>query len=159
MDWYVVIARPQREADASYWLRRRGIEVFWPRCWHTWSRDGHTTSELRSYFPPYLFAAGSIAAIRSTPHVLDVICEAGEVYTLSLETMMRLRSLFDPDGVQPPSPRTAKHLRKVLRTVKPDLRAHFIATLDRLDDNGRMRVQKHRAVRLTEIGKSYEYAI
>lgn len=143
--WYLIITEPNRESDAAWHLRRQHYAVFYPRCWHTWSRDGITTSELRPYFPGYLFAAivagaQSVGQIRDTIGVAAVRYEAGEAYQLPRETLFALRRHFDPDGVEPLPPRTAKHLRKLLRGVKGAIRDELLAVVERISDRGNVRV-------------------
>ena len=155
--WYVVLTNANREADAAYRLKRAGYSVFFPRRWHTWSRDGKTTSELRPLLSRYIFTAvtdehQSVGAINDTDGVSRVLTMRGDAYEVARETMWALRKGCDPDGVEEPGTRTAKHIRKMLRGIKGEEAAELMAVLERIDDRGRMRVQRRsRAVRLAAV--------
>ncbi len=148
--WYVVLTASNREAEAAYKLKRQGYVVFFPRRWHTWSRDGRTTSELRPWLSRYIFAAvndehQSVGAINDTDGVSRVLTCAGEAYVVPAATLWDLRAMFDPDGVEPPGVRTSKHIRKMMRGIKGEVAAELMAALERLDDTGRYRLQRGRA--------------
>jgi transcription antitermination factor NusG len=145
--WYVVLTNANRESDAAHRLKRQGYAVFFPRRWVTWSHRGKTTSELRPLLSRYIFAAvgegQSVGAINDTDGVARVLTMQGEAYEIPAVTMWNLRRSFDPDGVEPPGMRTAKHMRKMLRGIKGEVAAELLAALERIDDNGRFRVSRH----------------
>lgn len=160
--WYLVQSIPRREADAAVNLKGMGYAVFLPRHWETWSRNGHTTTELRPMFPGYLFAAvdpadgQSVYAINTAIGVSRVLVVNGESVTIRSVDLWTLRRHFDPDGVLPPGARSLKHLGKVIRTkIAPKMPglgvADLLARIETLDDKGRYRVQREqtRDVRLT----------
>lgn len=153
--WYVIMTAANRESDAYVNLRRQGYSVFYPRRWHTWSRDGRTTSELRPYLSRYLFASvtehQSVYAINETDGVSRVLTCAGDAYEVPREIMWALRRGFDPEGVEPPATRTAQHIRKMFKGIKGEIAAEMIAALERLDDRGKYRLNRNRAVRLAAV--------
>lgn len=147
--WYVILTNANCEAEAAYRLKRQGYVVFWPRRWVTWSHNGKTTSELRSCYSRYLFAAvldehQSVGAINDTDGVSRVLTMEGEAYEIPRQAMWNLRKDFDPDGVEPPGGRTSRHIRKMLRGVKGEAAAELLAELERIDDTGRYRLQRGR---------------
>ncbi len=147
--WYIAMTGPNREAEAAWRLKRQGYAVLFLRRWHTWSRDGHTTSELRPVLSRYVFVAvaaqQSVYAINETDGVSRVLTQAGEAYQISTDAIWNLRRGFDPDGIEPPGARTAKHIRKLFRGIKGEDAIELQAVLERIDDTGRYRVRKGRA--------------
>ncbi len=142
--WFLAITQPNKESDAAWHLKRQGFAVFYPRYWHSWSRDGHRTTELRPFFPGYLFAAivhpwQGVGLIRDTIGVAKVRYEAGEAYQVPRETIWELRRGFDPDGIANPQAAARKHLRDMMRGVKGSVRDDLLAVLDRIDDRGNIR--------------------
>lgn len=156
--WYAIHAKAQRETDACLNLKRQGYGVFFPRRWVTFKRRGrygaHTVTELRPFFPRYLFAAvdrgQSVHAINSTVGVSTVIYFAGEAVTLTDGDLWQMRKDFDPDGVLPPGVRSVKHMRKVwlskLAGLMPGVEWPDLGSdLTGIDDRGRFRLSKHHA--------------
>lgn len=150
--WYACMTAANRESDAYINLRRQGYGVLYLRRWHTWSRNGQTTSELRPFLSRYLFASvephQSVMAINETDGVSRVLTMHGDAYEVPRETIWEIRKCFDPDGIEPPGIRTERHIRKMLRGIKGEAAAELMSALERLDDTGRYRLQRNRAVRL-----------
>jgi hypothetical protein len=162
--WYVVASRPKREADAAAVLWHQGYAVFLPRQWETRSENGYTKSELVPLFPGYLFAAvdhheegQSVYAINTAEDEHGVVLQrvvrlGGSPAKIQDEILWTLRSYFDPRGDEPPSKRTMKHLRKVIRRKMLALRIEdIIAKIEVIDDNGRHRLHAYTDARGTRL--------
>lgn len=135
--WYVVLCVANHEADAYVRLKGQGYTLFWPRAWHTWSRNNQTTSELRSVLSRYLFVAidnphQSVMQINETPSVLRVLTFGEDVYVVPSEIMGMLRRRYGNDGIPPPDEVTAAHLHGMLKGTTIEVAAMLMAAFGRI---------------------------
>lgn len=99
--WYVIYSKPHREEVAEYHLRRRGVEVFFPRLQLPLSI--HKRKQIIPLFPSYLFARIQIpeeyhSALWS-PGVKDLVSFNGVPAPLDEEIVAFLRQQATAGGV------------------------------------------------------------
>lgn len=105
MDWYAVHTSVGDEARADYWLRRQGVETWFPHHAAEWlpSNESGMRSELarRAFFPRYLFvyaAPEQIPLVNVSPGVSTVLYVGQEPFTIPEEVIEELKKRLGATG-------------------------------------------------------------
>jgi transcriptional antiterminator RfaH len=140
--WYAVQCQPRREEQAARNLKNQEFGVFLPRRMKTRRHARKLENVATPFFPGYLFVHFDIArdrwrAINGTYGVVRLVGSSTQPAQVPSNIVDALLGECDAVGMMRP------HLdfvpgQSVRVTVGPF--ADFIGTLDRLDDDGRVRV-------------------
>ena len=100
--WHAVLCKPRREAAAETNLKNQGYEVHLPRIVEFRRKAGRWAQVVEPLFPRYLFLnAGdgkrSLAPVRSTPGVSDLVRFCGAPALVPLGVLEALRDAVDPE--------------------------------------------------------------
>jgi len=99
--WHAVLCKARREAQAEANLRNQGFEIHLPRLLALRRRAGRWEQTIEPLFPRYLFlnpgqAGRSLAPVRSTPGVSDLVRIAGAPARVPPGVVEGLRDSADP---------------------------------------------------------------
>ena len=135
--WYCVHTAANSESVVTSRLKRQGYQIFFPRCWITWSHRGKTTSVLKPLLSRYLFAAvqgehQSVGAINDTEGVSKVLTMCGEAYALPQRALDGLRQEFGQDGIETYREDSADHLESMLNGLGVEVAAVLLAAFGRV---------------------------
>ena len=139
--WYLVHTLPKKEQQAELQLRAQGFRPYLPLMWRTIRHARQLRTVRRPLFPRYLF----------------VILNPKRDPWLSVRSTIGVSYLISSDSGPIPVPvgvveSLIKHSKNNLSLLGGDLAkgqtvrimlgpfAEFVGTLDKLDDNGRVRV-------------------
>ncbi len=99
--WYAVLCKPRREVVAEANLINQGYRVYLPRLATQCRRAGKWTDTVEPLFPRYLFVSPtderqSLAPVRSTLGVCELVKFGGQPATVAETVLNALRGQFDP---------------------------------------------------------------
>jgi len=119
--WYTIFCKPRGEATAEGNLQHQGYSVYLPRMQIRRRRAGKWVDSVEPLFPRYLFlkprdVAQSIAPVRSTPGVSDLVRFGGQPALVSETLIEALLARQDPDS--------GTHVQRT--AFKPGARVKFI---------------------------------
>jgi transcription elongation factor/antiterminator RfaH len=140
--WYVARTLPQRELHAARQLNNQGFRTFVPRYWKNRKHARKMETISASLFPRYLFVVVDRTrdrwrSINGTLGVDRLLMYGGEPQAVPVGVVENLIAAADPQG----NVRFDFHLREgqaVKVTAGPF--ADLVGQLERLDENGRVRV-------------------
>jgi transcription elongation factor/antiterminator RfaH len=142
--WYVAHTQPQREAQAAQQLGNQDYHVFLPRILKSRRHARKFETVLAPLFPRYLFIALDLGrdrwrSVNGTYGVDRLLMRAGEPEPVPRGLVEQLieAAANDDEGVVRCGP-ALKEGQSIRVTAGPF--AELIGTLDRLDDQGRVRV-------------------
>ena len=100
--WHAVLCKPRREALAEANLKNQGYEVFFPRMVDFRRKAGRWAQVVEPLFPRYLFlnagdGSRSLAPVRSTPGVTDLLRFCGAPALVPPGVVEALRDTTDPE--------------------------------------------------------------
>ncbi|MGC2410092.1 MAG: transcription termination/antitermination NusG family protein [Methyloceanibacter sp.] len=140
--WYVARTLPQRELQAAQQLTNQGFRVFVPRYWKNRRHARKVETVSAPLFPRYIFTILDLTrerwrSINGTLGVERLLMSAGEPQPVPQGVVESLIDAADPGGTM----QFHFHLKEgqaIKVTAGPF--AELIGQLERLDDNGRVRV-------------------
>lgn len=140
--WYVARTLPQRELQAAQQLMNQGFRVFVPRYWKNRRHARKVETISAPLFPRYIFTVLDTnwdrwRSVNGTIGVDRLIMCAGEPQPVPEGIVESLIQATDPDG----NIRYNFHLKEgqaIRVTAGPFV--DLVGQLERLDDNGRVRV-------------------
>ena len=99
--WYAVMCKPRSESIAEANLTNQGYRVYLPRLATQCRRKGKWVDTVEPLFPRYLFlttgdARQSLASVRSTFGVSDLVRVGGQPATIPATIIELLRQRQDP---------------------------------------------------------------
>lgn len=99
--WHAVLCKPRREAAAETNLKNQGFEVHLPRIVGFRRKSGRWAQVIEPLFPRYLFLNAeddtrSLAPVRSTPGVSDLVRFCGAPAVVPSGVVEALRDAVDP---------------------------------------------------------------
>ena len=100
--WHAVLCKPRREAVAEANLRNQGFDVCLPRMMGLRRKAGRWEQIIEPLFPRYLFLNAedgerSLAPVRSTPGVTDLVRFCGAPAPVPRGVVEALRDSADPE--------------------------------------------------------------
>ena len=100
--WYVIRSKPREESIAQAQLERQGYRVYFPRVLQAARVRGRWVDRIEPLFPRYLFLqtdvqAQSLAPIRSTVGVTDIVRFGAEYATIRDEVVQELMNGAEPE--------------------------------------------------------------
>ncbi len=100
--WHAVLCKPRREAAAEANLKNQGFEVHLPRIVGLRRKAGRWAQVIEPLFPRYLFlnaedTGRSLAPVRSTPGVTDLVRFCGAPALVPQGVVEALREAADPE--------------------------------------------------------------
>lgn len=101
VSWHVAHTQARAEGLAVTSLQQRGYEVLFLRYRAKIRHARRETTELRPYFPRYLFfaASGGLWSAAKAPGVGEVLAQAGQVLTVPEPVIDELRARGDNHGI------------------------------------------------------------
>ena len=140
--WYVARTLPQRELQAAQQLTNQGFRVFVPRYWKNRRHARKVETVSAPLFPRYIFTILDLTrerwrSINGTLGVERLLMSAGEPQPVPQGVVESLIDAADPGGTM----QFHFHLKEgqTIRVTAGPF-AELIGQLERLDDNGRVRV-------------------
>jgi transcriptional antiterminator RfaH len=140
--WYVARTLPQRELQASHQLANQGFRTFAPRYWKNRRHARKTETVLAALFPRYIFVILDCTkdrwrSVNGTFGVDRLLTCNGEPQPVPPGVVESLISASDPAG----GVRLHFDLKEgqAIRVTAGPF-ADLVGQLERLDDNGRVRV-------------------
>ena len=140
--WYVARTLPQRELQAAQQLTNQGFRVFVPRYWRNRRHARKVETVSAPLFPRYIFTILDLTrerwrSINGTLGVERLLMSAGEPQPVPQGVVESLIDAADPGGTM----QFHFHLKEgqTIRVTAGPF-AELIGQLERLDDNGRVRV-------------------
>jgi transcription elongation factor/antiterminator RfaH len=140
--WFVTRTLPQRELQAATQLRNQGFRAFMPRHWRNRRHARKVETISAPLFPRYLFVVlnRSIDRWRSINGTLGVerlLMQGGEPLPVPTGVVESLIAAADGSG----NVHFNADLKEGQRVkITAGVFAEFVGQLERLDDNGRVRV-------------------
>jgi transcriptional antiterminator RfaH len=103
MRWLLILTKPSGERTAQCHLERQGFRVYYPRLLTTSLYRGRWIDRVVSLFPRYVFLQAnlnqqSVAPVRSTTGVADVVRFGGEFATVPDAVVDSLIARADPES-------------------------------------------------------------
>ena len=100
--WYVIRSKPHGESTAQTQLERQGFRIYFPRIVQPTRFRGRWVDRIEPLFPRYLFLQiddkeQSLAPVRSTVGVTDIVRFGTEYATVLDETVQELMNRADPE--------------------------------------------------------------
>jgi transcriptional antiterminator RfaH len=100
--WYLIRSKPREESTAHAQLQRQGFNAFFPRVQQSVRIRGRWSERVGPLFPRYLFlhadaARQSLAPVRSTLGVNEIVRFGSEYATVPLEIIRSLMAEANPD--------------------------------------------------------------
>jgi transcription elongation factor/antiterminator RfaH len=140
--WYVVHTQPQRELQAAQQLENQDYRVFLPRFFKSRRHARKFETVLAPLFPRYMFIVLDLGrdrwrSVNGTYGVDRLLMRSGEPEPVPHGLIEQLTSGTAADGVVRCGP-ALKEGQTIRVTAGPF--AELIGKLDRLDDQGRVRV-------------------
>jgi transcriptional antiterminator RfaH len=140
--WYVARTLPQRELQAAQQLTNQDFRVFVPRYWKNRRHARKVETVSAPLFPRYIFTILDLTrerwrSINGTLGVERLLMSAGEPQPVPQGVVESLIDAADPGGTM----QFHFHLKEgqTIRVTAGPF-AELIGQLERLDDNGRVRV-------------------
>lgn len=118
--WYVIRSKPRAESIARAQLERQGFRIYYPQLLKPARVRGRWLDRIEPLFPRYLFLAldnskQSLALVRSTVGVTDVVRFGDEYATVTHEVIEELMRRADPQtglhSLEQPVFRRGGHVR------------------------------------------------
>jgi transcriptional antiterminator RfaH len=140
--WYVARTLPQRELHAARQLLNQGFRAFVPRYWKNRRHARKVETISAPLFPRYIFVVVDRTrdrwrSINGTLGVDRLLTYGGEPQAVPVGVVENLLAAADTQG----NVRFDVHLKEGQRVkVMAGPFAEFVGQLERLDDNGRVRV-------------------
>ena len=140
--WYVVRTQPHREAQAAQQLENQDYRVFLPRFFKSRRHARKFETVLAPLFPRYMFIVLDLGrdrwrSVNGTYGVDRLLMRSGEPEAVPLGLVEQLTEAASADGVVKCGP-ALKEGQNIRVTAGPF--AELLGTIDRLDDQGRVRV-------------------
>ena len=100
--WHAVLCKPRREPVAEANLKNQGFEIYLPRIVGLRRKTGRWEQVIEPLFPRYLFlnaddTVRSLAPVRSTPGVTDLVRSGGAPALVPHGVVEALRDSADPE--------------------------------------------------------------
>jgi transcription elongation factor/antiterminator RfaH len=140
--WYVARTLPQRELQAASQLKNQNFRAFVPRYWKNRRHARKLETISAPLFPRYLFVVVDRSvdrwrSINGTLGVERLLMQGGEPLPVPCGVVEGLIAVADCLG----NVQFDAHLKEGQRVkVTAGVFAEFVGELERLDDNGRVRV-------------------
>jgi transcriptional antiterminator RfaH len=140
--WYVVRTQPHREAQAAQQLENQDYRVFLPRFLKSRRHARKFETVLAPLFPRYMFIVLDLGrdrwrSVNGTYGVDRLLMRSGEPEAVPQGLVEQLTEAASADGVARSGP-ALKEGQSIRVTAGPF--AELLGTLERLDDQGRVRV-------------------
>jgi len=151
--WYAVNTHPAAEAKACFNLKRQGWETFYPKTLKTIKSGRRIRSELRPFFPGYVFVSldpylDGWRAVDSTLGVRSIVKNGDSPSAVPRGIVEGLKQMTEEDGriVSTSHLKTGENVRFLSGPF-----ADMVGALERLDATGRVLVLLDILGRVTQV--------